>query len=194
MEITLGMSEWRNNRNDSASIRRTTNMKNIVRSTTRATVLGLLLCFYVEQAPAQASGSPVSTMGSRGTVTPTATMYGGFTISQTTNVIIVVRGQSLVTLGATSNGLTNPSLRLYNSIGQDLLTNTTGGNFVNVCPATQTTAIYYLTRRGQALDATDSCINPRVLAPGSYTFSITPSPNGDTSGEVLFEATFNPNL
>ena len=163
-------------------------MKNMAKGITKVAILGLLFFCSVEQA--FAAGASVSTMGSRGTVTPTATMYGGFTLDTATVIMIAVRGPSLQTLGATNNPLTPPSLRLFNSLGQDLLTNTTGGAGVSGCLSTHSTAIYYATVRQQALNSNDSCALIS-LAAGSYTFTITPFlPN--TSGEVLFEVTYNP--
>jgi hypothetical protein len=161
-------------------------MQNIVKGMTKAVVLGLFLC-CVEQASA---GASLSTTGSRGTVTPTGTMYGGFTLDTAGSVIIIVRGPSLKTLGATNNPLNNPSLRVYDAAGKDLLANTAGGVAVSACPLTQSASIYYAQNRGGALDVNDSCTGPLVLASGTYTFSITPSV-ANSSGEVLFEATFN---
>ena len=53
-----------------------------------------------------------------------------------------------------------------------------------------TTAQYYTAIRGQPLDANDSCIYPRTLKAGVYTFTIDPWRAG-ASGEVLFEVTFS---
>ena len=118
-------------------------------------------------------------------------MYGGFTLDSAATVYIAVRGPSLQTLGATQNPLDAPGLRLYDAAGRDLLLNTSGGGQVATCLATNTTAIYYATVRGQALDARDTCISPRTLPAGVYTFTIVPT-STDPSGEVLFEVTFNP--
>ena len=137
------------------------------------------------------AGATLSTIGSRGTVTTTATMYGGFTLVNAATAIIAVRGPSLQTLGATQNPLDAPGLRLYDSAGRDLLLNVNGGVTVATCPATNTTAIYYANVRGQPLDGRDTCIGARTLPAGVYTFTIVPS-STDPSGEVLFEVTFNP--
>jgi len=141
-------------------------------------------------APGQAASVALKTIGSRATVAAGRTMYGGFTLAQQGQVMIAVRGPSLQTLGVTTNPLINPGLRLFDAAGADLVDNTDGGHTVAACPSTVTTAQYYTAIRGQPLDANDSCIYPRTLKAGVYTFTIDPWRAG-ASGEVLFEVTFS---
>lgn len=136
------------------------------------------------------SGAPLNTIGSRGTVTTAAPMYGGFTLVNATTVMIAVRGPSLQTLGVTQNPLDAPGLRIFDAAGADLLFNSTGAPGIAACPASNTTAMYYANVRGQPLDARDSCSSSTSLPAGVYTFTINPT-STDTTGEVLFEVTFN---
>ena len=147
--------------------------------------------FATTPPSATTSGAFLRTIGTRGTVTTSATMFGGFTLDNAATVIIAVRGPSLQTLGATQNPLDAPGLRLFDAAGRDLLLNTSGGVTVSTCLATNTTAIYYANVRGQPLDARDTCIGARTLPAGVYTFTIVPG-STDPSGEVLFEVTLNP--
>lgn len=141
-------------------------------------------------AAGQTASVALKTIGSRATVASGRTMYGGFTLAQQGQVMIAVRGPSLQTLGVTTNPLANPGLRLFDAAGKDLVNNTDGGHIVAACPATVTTAQYYATSRGQPLDPDDTCIYPRTLQAGVYTFTIDPWRAGE-SGEVLFEVTFS---
>jgi len=143
-----------------------------------------------QPAPGQAASVALKTIGSRGTVAGSRTMYGGFTLAQQGQVMIAVRGPSLQTLGVTQNALVNPALRLFDATGADLLTNSDGGHTIASCPATNTTAQYYASVRGQPLESDDTCLFPRTLQGGVYTFTIDPWHAG-TSGEVLFEVTFS---
>ena len=146
-------------------------------------------------APGQTASVALKTIGSRATVAAGKTMYGGFTLQQQGTVFLAVRGPSLATLGVTTDALGRPALRLFDAAGADLLQNASGGVAVGGCSATNQTAIYYATTRGQALDANDACTTPRTLQAGVYTFTINPSSNasapGPKSGEVLFEVTFS---
>jgi len=161
------------------------------RRSVKAGLFGLFLTCCAGQA--SATGATLSTIGSRGTVTASATMFGGFTLNSTTNVLIAVRGPSLLTLGATQNPLVNPGLRLFNSNNIDLLTNTAGSHELFACTVGTAARDYYAFVRGQPLDLNDTCTNVHTLPAGVYTFTITPKTGGsDTSGEVLFEVTFNP--
>lgn len=137
-----------------------------------------------------ATGAPLNTIGSRGTVTTAAPMYGGFTLVDAATVMIAVRGPSLQTLGVTQNPLDAPGLRIFDGAGTDLLFNSTGAPGIAACPASNTTAAYYAGVRGQPLDARDACSSSTSLSAGVYTFTITPT-STDTTGEVLFEVTFN---
>jgi hypothetical protein len=136
------------------------------------------------------------TIGTRGTVTGSAPVFGGFTIKQpqvylSQRVHIAVRGPSLQSLGITQNPLDSPRLRVYDAAGTDLIHD---GNQAGVasCPASSATAQYYSVLRGQPLDGRDSCVLLQ-LPGGVYTFSISPaSAHSDGAGEVLFEVSFNP--
>jgi hypothetical protein len=144
---------------------------------------------------ASGAGGLMTTFASRGTVTPTATMYGGFTIVNSSVLYIAVRGPSLKTLGATQNPLDLPNLRVYDASGKDLLSNASGGVAVSSCPSTGSSSSvsvsnYYTNVRGQSLDLRDTCASA-TLAGGIYTFTITPS-TSSSSGEILFEVTVNP--
>jgi hypothetical protein len=147
--------------------------------------------FEVTFNPGAQSGGSLSTIGSRGTVSTAATMYGGFTLADSATVTIAVRGPSLQTLGVTQDPLDVPGLRLFDAAGRDLLRNTSGGVTVGTCPSTNSTASYYANVRGEPLNARDTCLESRRLDAGGYTFTITPLA-ADTTGEVLFEVTFSP--
>jgi hypothetical protein len=141
------------------------------------------------------SGSIAKTLGSRATVSQAATLYGGFEIAGSSNVYILVRGNSLSTLGVTQNYLDAPRVRIYDSQGRDLISDGAGTGF-NGClaGANSATAVvdYYTSVRHQAPHQRDAC-TARTFAAGAYTFSVSPS-SGATisspgSGEVLFEVT-----
>jgi hypothetical protein len=140
--------------------------------------------FEVLFNPQGTRSTPLRTTGSRGTVTRTATMFGGFTLESAASVEIAVRGPSLQTLGITQNPLDSPGLRVFNAAGADLLLNSRGGTGVNACAATHETAVRYAAA-GQPLNARDSCASLELPA-GTYTFTIEPS-SSDFNGEVLFE-------
>ena len=138
-----------------------------------------------------AAGASLRTIGSRGTVNATTPMYGGFTLSGTTSVAIAVRGTSLQTLGITQNPLNEPGLRIFDAAASDLLFAASGAPGIHECPSPSATAVYYANVRGQPLDVHDACSPSVNLPAGVYTFTIGPG-SSDTSGEVLFEVTFNP--
>ena len=158
---------------------------------------------------ARPKAASTQTLGSRATVTPSATLYGGFEVVQQTTVYILVRGNSLQTLGVTNNYLDAPRVRLFNAAGQDPIVDSFGRAGFNACerpPAgTQndfTTLVvnYYQNVRGQPAHPRDACVAVQVQA-GAYTFTVTPSIVGVTttsgtsnpgSGEVLFEITLGP--
>ena len=144
--------------------------------------------FDVDDNP-PGSGAVLGTIGSRGTVTATGAMYGGFTLTQAGEVMIAVRGPSLQTLGITSNPLDAPLVRVYNAANEDILFSS-GASGVAGCPSGNGTAQFYATARGAPLGVRDSCVAPMSLQKGVYTFSIAPS-GGDTSGEILFEVGMN---
>ena len=157
--------------------------------------------------PAAAGGPKAAnaqSFGSRATVNAGATMYGAFEVPQRTVVYILVRGNSLQTLGVTNNFLDAPRLRLYYQ-GADLIEDATGRVGTNYCVASNTdfnaaVVSYYRDVRRQPVQDRDACLALEILTPGAYTFTVTPSILGSTSseaqssrtGEVLFEITLNP--
>ena len=143
-------------------------------------------------------GSMTKSLGSRGTASPTATLFGGFELASASTVHILVRGNSLGTLGVTQNFLDSPRVRLFNSAGQDLITDAGVAGFTGCSSAANSGAAvvsYYTNVRGQPPHARDGCTS-QSLAAGVYTFSVAPSTSGMVSspatGEILFEVTLNP--
>ena len=142
----------------------------------------------------------VQSLGSRATVTPSATLFGAFAINAPGDVYIAVRGNSLGTLGITQNFLDAPRARLYNQAGQDLINDASGNAGFNACVAGSTfggpVVTYYQNVRAQPVHLRDACVAVNLPA-GVYTFSVTPSSQSGvtsvpSSGEVLFEVTFEP--
>jgi len=130
-----------------------------------------------------AASAVLTTLGSRATVSTSSTLYGGFALASMNTVTIAVRGASLQTLGVTQNPLSNIAVGIFDSAGRSILTTTD-------CPAANSTATYYRSVRGQALDTRDACITTTILGAGAYTFTITPGASlSDRDGEVLFEVT-----
>jgi hypothetical protein len=149
----------------------------------------------IVSAPSMGGGSTATTLGSRATASPAATLFGGFALATASSVYILVRGNSLGTLGVTQNFLDSPRVRLFNSQGQDLLTDAGAAGFTG-CSSTANSGAavvnYYANVRGQPAHARDGC-TAQSLAAGVYTFTVTPSTTGNvsapSSGEVLFEVT-----
>ena len=140
------------------------------------------------------------TLGARAVVTPTAFLSGGFEIRAQGDVYIVVRGNSLGTLGITQNFLDAPRVRLFNQQGQDLITDASGNVGFNACVSGSTfggpVVNFYQNVRGAPVQLRDACLAVN-LPVGVYTFGVTPSPASGansvpSSGEVLFEVTLNP--
>jgi hypothetical protein len=147
---------------------------------------------------AVAKAATVQTLGARATATTAATVYGGFTLSFPTTVYILVRGNSLGTLGVTQAYLDLPRLRLYNAAGADLVFDNAGRPGFNRCTAaTDSAVINFYTARGQAPSSNDACIGANLNA-GTYTFTITPTNLGGglnsvpLFGDVLFEVILGP--
>lgn len=140
-------------------------------------------------------------LGSRATTTETAALYGSFALTAVTNVYILVRGNSLGTLGVTQDYLDLPRVRLFNQQGQDLVTDGQGIAGFNFCDGSNATLQqpvinYYQNVRAAPVHADDACIAAQ-FQPGVYTFQVLPTTGRATnsvppSGEVLFEVTFNP--
>ena len=144
------------------------------------------------------------TLGSRGTVTPSATLFGGFEIRAQADIYVLVRGNSLGTLNITQGFLDAPRLRLFDSTAHDLVIDGSGRGGTNACVAgsifTDPVLDFYNNVRHIAVHARDACVAVNLPA-GAYTFTVTPSIVGVTtttgssspsSGEVLFEVTMNP--
>ena len=159
----------------------------------------------LDGAPVAKSAS-TQTLGSRATVSPSATLYGGFEIRSTALVYFLIRGNSLGTVGVTQYYLDLPRVRIYNVSGQDIAFDVSGNAGFNACTTSNTFAApvrnYYTTVRNEPPVDRDAC-NSGTLAAGVYTFSVTPSIPGVTTnssalqsnpstGEVLFEITLNP--
>jgi hypothetical protein len=149
----------------------------------------------VVNLPATGGGSSAKTLGSRATVTPAATLFGGFELTSASTVYILARGNSLGTLGVTQNFLDSPRVRLFNSQGQDMLTDGGTAGFTGCTGAANSGAAvvdYYANVRAQPAHARDGC-TAQTLQAGVYTFTVTPSTTGTvsspSSGEVLFEVT-----
>jgi hypothetical protein len=141
------------------------------------------------------TGTITKTLGSRATVSSSATLFGGFELTQSSNVYILVRGNSLGTLGVTSAFLDSPRVRLFDSGGHDLVMESpTDPGFTGCGTANSGSPVvtFYTTTRNQPPDTRDGCTS-RVFAAGVYTFTVTPSTSGSvsspSSGEVLFEVT-----
>ena len=159
----------------------------------------------MEAAPGvQPKAASTQTLGSRATVTPDATLFGGFEIKAAADVYILVRGNSLGTLGVTQNYLDAPRVRVYTSTGQDIFFDATGRDGFGGCTGgnvyTDPVINLYTNVRHQAPSNRDACVAYHFVA-GVYTFSVTPSIPGVTttsdtsspsSGEVLFEVTLSP--
>jgi hypothetical protein len=144
------------------------------------------------------------TLGSRATATPSATVYGGFELAAQATVYILVRGNSLGTLGVTQAFLDAPRVRIYNAQGADLIFDQGGRGGFNYCLASQASQLpvrnYYAQVRGQPASEFDGCFAGTFPA-GGYSFTVTPSIAGVTtgtensvpsSGEILFEITLGP--
>ena len=124
-------------------------------------------------------------IASRGTVTSGITMYGGFDPAASGPIYILVRGNSMGSLGITQNYLDRPTVTLYNAAGQVLISSTAscGGGPV---------ATYYQNIRHTPTSENDACIYNQNSAPGPVTFTVTPSSGSVRTGEVLFEVTLGP--
>jgi hypothetical protein len=139
-------------------------------------------------------GSLTKTLGSRGTVSTAATLFGGFELTQASNIYILVRGNSLGTLGVTQAFLDSPRVRVFDSNGQDLINESATVNGFTGCGIANAGApvIAFYTLRGQAPHARDGCTS-RSFPTGVYTFTVTPNTTNPvstpSSGEVLFEVT-----
>ena len=150
----------------------------------------------------QVKAASARSVASRATATTSITVYGGFELANAATVYILVRGNSLGTLGVTPFYLDAPRVRLYNNLGVDQVSQGGLPGF-NGCLASASTDLpvvnYYANVRGQPVHSRDSCIAVTASA-GAFTFSVTPSTTSTSSshsssppsGELLFEVTLGP--
>lgn len=156
----------------------------------------------LDPADARVKAASARSVASRATATNSITVYGGFELASPAIVYILVRGNSLGTLGVTQLYLDAPRVRLYNNQGVDQISQ---GGFpgFNGCSASAASdapvVSYYANVRGQPVHSRDSCIAITASA-GAFTFSVTPSTGSTSSshssvppsGEMLFEVTLGP--
>jgi len=159
---------------------------------------------FLDESGAPKSAS-ASTVGARAVSSNSQTVFGGFELSQTATVYILVRGNSMGTLGITSNYLDAPHVRIFNAANQDMVTQSGYAGF-NDCDPTSSSdaAVYnYYSARGIAPSTRDTCL-AGIFNAGAYTFSVTPSllnvnnalrssgTSGPSAGEILFEVKLGP--
>jgi len=154
----------------------------------------------IEQGLTEKAASTRS-LGSRATGSTSLTVYGGFELQTSANVYILVRGNSLGTLGVTQGYLDRPRFRIYNSAGQDLVFDVGGRPGFNGCTTSNSDdllVINYYSARGAPVSSLDACLAANFSA-GAYTFTVTAATaanSGITSfpsqGEILFEVSLGP--
>jgi len=140
-------------------------------------------------------------LGSRATGSTSLTVYGGFELQTSANVYILVRGNSLGTLGVTQGYLDRPRFRIYNAAGADLVFDVGGRPGFNGCTTNNSDdllVINYYSARGAPVSSSDACLAANFGA-GAYTFTVTAATaanSGITSfpsqGEILFEVVLGP--
>jgi len=150
-----------------------------------------------------AKSASTQTIGARATVTPSATLFGGFELAHSSAVYLLVRGNSLGALGVTPGFMDAPRVRIFNSQNEDIAHDLNGRAGFNGCTASNSTSapvFSYYQSLGIPASERDACATAS-LSPGAYTFSVTPSIPGVTtsttssspsSGEVLFEVKLGP--
>jgi hypothetical protein len=153
--------------------------------------------FGVVAPPPVTLGVVANSLGARAFVSGSATAYGGFSLAAAARVLILVRGNSLGSLGVTQSFMDAPRVRLYNAAGGDLVTQGGRPGF-NFCVPTNTATdlpiVQFYQDRGMPVHSRDSCYTA-MLGAGGYTFTIEPSTAATSSsatsstfsGEVLFE-------
>ena len=150
----------------------------------------------VDKSGAIPKAALTNVLGSRATVDATGPMYGGFAIATSADVYIIVRGNSLGTMGITQFYLDAPRVRIYNSAGADIIFDSGGQPGFNACSSSGQFSgpVYAMyAARGEPPHIRDTCTAHNFSA-GVYTFSVTPT-SGQSSpaiGEVLFEISLNP--
>jgi hypothetical protein len=145
-----------------------------------------------------AKAASAITLGSRAVSNNSQTVYGGFELAAQSTVYILVRGNSLGTLGITQSYLDAPHVRIYNAAGADIYSQNGFVGF-NGCTATNDgPVVNYYASRGIPVSDFDACVAD-VFPAGAYTFTVTPSLAGQNSpinstrtGEVLFEVKLGP--
>ena len=148
-------------------------------------------------AGAAFKSASANSLGARSTVTLSATAYGGFSLAQQATVYVLVRGNSLGSLGVTQAYLDLPRLRLFDSAGNDLISDNAGRAGFNRCVAsTDAAVINFYAARGAPVNSNDACIGA-VFSAGTYTFTVTPTnfsnlQSSPLSGEILFEVMLGP--
>ena len=160
---------------------------------------------FVEFDAAVPKSAAASTVASRAYTSSGNTVFGGFELAQSTTVYILVRGNSLGSLGITQGYLDAPHVRLYNSAGNDLITQSGYAGF-NDCDASASSdapVVSYYAGRGIPVQLRDTCLAASFSA-GAYTFTVTPSflnsnnairgsgTSGPSAGEILFEVKLGP--
>jgi len=158
--------------------------------------------------PVTAMAASAQSIASRATVSGASQkVYGGFQLTNSTTVYILVRGNSLKTLGIIPSPLDAPWVRVYNRSNRDLINtnDTIPGSFgcsSSNAATDQPVIDYYRFTRGAPVDSRDFCL-AAVFPAGVYTFDVTASVPGVTSGgtgwssspssgEILFEVTLGP--
>ena len=152
----------------------------------------------IQFAPKAASTRQVA---SRAVASPSQTVFGGFELAQSAVVYVLVRGNSMGSLGVTQNFLDRPRFRLYNQAGQDLVfdnANRPGFNFCSTSNSDDVFVINYYQARGAPVSTNDACLGA-TFASGVYTFSVTPATTANSgltsspsTGEILFEVILGP--
>src|SRR6478609_1959930 len=75
---------------------------------------------FAQPTDSVAKSASASSIAARATVTSSQTVFGGFALTNSATVYILVRGNSLGTLGVTQNYLDVPRVRIYNQAGADM--------------------------------------------------------------------------
>ena len=189
---------------------------NIMRVTnwiSKACAVGFVFCCgagYASDQPGQNSikqSGVAQTLGARGFVDRNETLFGGFELVSSTVVYALVRGPSLLTLAGIAGYLDLPRVRFFDSARRDIITGLAQPGTDACQTGTDNTSTnksfvvnYYQNVRGAPVNVRDTCF-AFTLAPGAYTFTVTPSIPGLTSstatsspssGQVLFEVTLGP--
>jgi hypothetical protein len=125
-------------------------------------------------------------VATRGTVSSTQTLIGGFVVEGTAPRTVLIRadGPTLSTFGVTG-ALADPVLKIYDSNQNLVATNTGWSTSTNPSPKELTTAALTAGAFPLPAGSADSAVLV-TLPPGAYTAVITSASNG--TGVALFEA------